>query len=69
MCSGRVRSVHKGLGDGVAVGDLLCVLESVDLGNAVADYLEDHATLESAELTLFVQAHQLETRPVQADQQ
>ncbi|MEQ8762534.1 MAG: efflux RND transporter periplasmic adaptor subunit [Planctomycetota bacterium] len=50
--AGQVRGVFKQLGEHVAPGDLLCVLDSVELGEAVADYLHDRAMVDSAEETL-----------------
>ena len=50
--SGQVRSVAKHLGDSIVEGDLLCVLDSVELGRAVADFLRDKEMLVAAEETL-----------------
>lgn len=50
--SGQVSKVLKGLGDRVEKGELLCVIDSVALGEAVADYLRDRALLEAATTTL-----------------
>lgn len=50
--SGQVRSVAKHLGDFVEPGDLLCILDSVELGRAAAEFLRDKAMLEAAEETL-----------------
>lgn len=50
--SGRVGKVLKGLGERVEKGELLCVIDSVELGEAVADYLRDRAMLEAATATL-----------------
>lgn len=49
---GRVRSIHRHLGDHVEEGDLLCVIESVELGQAVSDYLRDADLVAAAEQTL-----------------
>lgn len=50
--AGQVREVFKHLGATVEAGDLLCVLDSVELGNAVADFLSDQANLQASEETL-----------------
>ena len=50
--TGRVREVRKHLGEQVEVGDLLCVIDSVPLGDAAAAYLRARAVAESAEETL-----------------
>lgn len=50
--AGRVRSVAKHLGESVEAGDLLCVLDSVELGAAVADFLRDSERVAAAEETL-----------------
>ncbi len=50
--SGQIRTALKQLGDSVEPGDLLCVLDSVELGDAVADYLSDLEMAEAAEETL-----------------
>ena len=49
---GIVRSIEKQLGDGVAPGDLLCVIDSVELGGAVAEFVRARALVEAAEETL-----------------
>ena len=47
--SGKVRSALKHLGEGVQSGELLCVIDSIELGDAVADYMRDRALVEAAE--------------------
>lgn len=49
--SGQVREVFKHLGEAVKEGDPLCVLDSVALASAAADYLSDKAMLAAAEET------------------
>lgn len=49
---GRVRAVFKHLGEPVEPGELLCVIDSVELGGAVADYLRDQSLVGAAEETL-----------------
>jgi cobalt-zinc-cadmium efflux system membrane fusion protein len=50
--SGQVRSVAKRLGEEVAAGEVLCVIDSVELGDAVADYMRDRELVSAAEETL-----------------
>ena len=50
--SGQVRSVSKHLGEMVKLGEVLCVLDSVQLGTAVADYLRDVELVTAGEETL-----------------
>jgi len=50
--SGQVREVFKHLGEFVETGEPLCVLDSVELGDAVADYLRDREMVSAAEETL-----------------
>lgn len=50
--AGQVRIVSKHLGESVEAGELLCVLDSVELGSAVADYLRDREMVAAAEETL-----------------
>lgn len=50
--SGQVRTVFKHLGEPVQDGELLCVIDSVELGDAVADYLRDQEMAVAAEETL-----------------
>ena len=50
--SGQVRSVGKNLGEEVSVGEVLCVIDSVELGDAVADYMRDRELVNAAEETL-----------------
>jgi RND family efflux transporter MFP subunit len=49
---GIVRAVHVKLGDRVETGTPLCEIHSVDLGNAVADYLGARAAAQAAQSTL-----------------
>jgi len=49
---GIVRSIHKHLGDDVEEGDLLCVIDSVELGSAVAAFVRARALVEAGETTL-----------------
>ena len=50
--SGQVRSVSKHLGEPVQEGELVCVIDSVELGAAVADYMRDRERLNAAMETL-----------------
>lgn len=50
--SGQVRSVSKHLGEEVQAGEVLCVIDSVELGDAVADYMRDREMVKAAEETL-----------------
>lgn len=50
--AGQVRQVFKRLGERVEAGELLCVIDSVELGDAAADYLRDKAMVAAAEETL-----------------
>jgi cobalt-zinc-cadmium efflux system membrane fusion protein len=50
--SGQVRTVLKHLGEPVQTGELLCVIDSVELGDAVAGYLRDKELTGAAEETL-----------------
>ncbi|MFT7668454.1 MAG: cobalt-zinc-cadmium efflux system membrane fusion protein [Planctomycetota bacterium] len=49
---GQVRSVYKQLGESVQKGELLCIIDSVELGDAVADYLRHEAMLKAAQSTI-----------------
>ncbi len=49
---GIVQSIHKHLGESVEKGDLLCVIDSVDLGRAAAAFLRSRALVEAAKTTL-----------------
>lgn len=49
---GQVREVHRNLGARVEPGDLLCVVDSVQLGEAAAAYLRTGALARAAEETL-----------------
>ena len=50
--SGQVRSVSKHLGEEVQADEVLCVIDSVELGDAVADYMRDREMVSAAEETL-----------------
>jgi membrane fusion protein, heavy metal efflux system len=50
--SGQIRSIAKHLGESVKTGEVLCVLDSVALGAAVADYLRDRELVTAAMETL-----------------
>lgn len=60
--AGQVRSVFKHLGQPVDAGELLCVIDSVELGDAVADYLRDRGQVEAAEETLARERELFATR-------
>ena len=49
---GLVRSIHKQLGEHVETGDLLCSIDSVELGSTVADLVLATALVQAAEETL-----------------
>lgn len=49
---GIVRSIHKHLGEDVQEGELLCVLDSVELGSAVAAFVRARSLVDAAETTL-----------------
>jgi len=49
--SGVVSEIHAKLGATVKAGDPLCEIESVELGEAVADYVKDRSILQAAEET------------------
>lgn len=49
---GIVRSIHKHLGEDVEEGELLCVLDSVELGSSVAAFVRARALVDAAETTL-----------------
>jgi cobalt-zinc-cadmium efflux system membrane fusion protein len=59
---GIVRSIHKHLGDDVEQGELLCVIDSVDLGGAVAGYVRARALVQAAQTTLEREAELFEGR-------
>lgn len=50
--AGQVRRVFKHLGEPVALDELMCIIDSVELGDAVAGYLRDRGRVEAAEETL-----------------
>jgi cobalt-zinc-cadmium efflux system membrane fusion protein len=60
--AGQVRSVFKHLGQPVESGELLAIIDSVELGDAVADYLGDRGRVEAAEQTLARGRELYETR-------
>lgn len=64
---GVIRSVRKQLGDKVVVGDLLCELESVELGQAAAEWVKTRTLLES-QRTLLTQEEALLGRRVELAQ-
>ncbi len=64
---GVVRSVKKQLGDKVAVGDVLCEIESVELGQAAAEWVKARTLLES-QRTLLTQEEALLGRRVELAQ-
>ncbi|MEN6425015.1 MAG: efflux RND transporter periplasmic adaptor subunit [Phycisphaerales bacterium] len=66
--AGRVEQIHRNLGDTVAAGDALAVIQSSELGEAQAGFLEARARLDLARQT-FEREQQLQDRKVssQAD--
>lgn len=50
--AGQVRTALKHLGESVEAGELVCVIDSVDLGMAVADFLRDRERVTAAEETI-----------------
>ncbi len=50
--SGQVRSVSKHLGEEVQAGETLCVIDSVQLGDAVAGFIRERELARAAEETL-----------------
>ena len=59
---GLVHSIHRHLGEEVASGDLLCVVESAELGQTVADLLRADAMAKAAEETLELEGALFSTR-------
>ena len=49
---GIVRAIKKHLGDAVKRGELLCVIDSGDLGAAVSDFIRGSALVEASQTTL-----------------
>lgn len=49
---GIVRTIEKRLGDRVEAGELLCVIDSAELGAAVAAFVRAHALVQAGERTL-----------------
>ena len=64
---GLVRSIRKQLGDTVEAGEILCELESTELGQAASTYMEARASLEAARRMLAQETILLE-RGVQVAQ-
>ena len=66
--AGRVEQIHRTLGDKIGAGDALAVIQSAELGDAQADFLEARARLDLARQT-FEREQQLHDRKVssQAD--
>jgi len=64
---GLVRRIRKQLGDTVEAGEILCDLESTELGQAASTYMEAHASLEAARRMLALETSLLE-RGVQVAQ-
>ena len=60
--AGQVRHVFKHLGEAVEPGELLCIIDSVQLGVAVADYVRDRGRMEAAEETLKREAELYDAR-------
>lgn len=50
--SGQVRSASKHLGDTVQAGEVVCVIDSIELGRAVAEFIRDRDLVAAAEETL-----------------
>jgi multidrug efflux pump subunit AcrA (membrane-fusion protein) len=65
--SGQVRTVLKHLGEPVQTGELLCVIDSVELGDAVAGYLRDKELTGAAEETLARARELYSARPHELD--
>jgi len=59
---GIVRSIHKHLGEEVEVGELLCVIDSVELGSAVAAFVRARALVDAGETTLEREARLFQGR-------
>ncbi|MCA8924420.1 MAG: efflux RND transporter periplasmic adaptor subunit [Planctomycetes bacterium] len=57
---GLVRSIRKRLGDRVEAGEVLCELESTELGQAASSYMEARASLEAGQRLLEQEALLLE---------
>lgn len=64
---GIVRSIHKQLGEEVREGDLLCVIDSVELGSAVAGYVRTRAMVDAGETTLQRERELFEERLATAE--
>lgn len=66
--AGRVEQVHKNLGDKVAVGDVVAIVQSSEFGEAQAGFLDARARLDLARQT-FEREKQLHERQIssQAD--
>lgn len=61
--AGLVRAIHKGLGDRVEAGEVLCELDSVDLGQAASEYLQSRTRL-AAQRELIEREREILTRSV-----
>jgi cobalt-zinc-cadmium efflux system membrane fusion protein len=59
---GIVRSIHKRLGEAVAEDDLLCVIDSVELGGAASAFVRARALVQAAETTLQREGELFEAR-------
>ena len=59
---GLVRAIHKHLGERVQAGEVVCELESTELGQAVSRYLEARALAEAARSILEQEAELLERK-------
>jgi membrane fusion protein, heavy metal efflux system len=57
---GLVVSIHKQLGDRVEVGEVLCELDSTQLGEAASSFMEAQASLEAGQETLLQETALLE---------
>ena len=65
--NGIVRSIHKHLGDDVRPGELLCVIDSTDLGRSVADLVRTRSLVAAAERTLDRETKLFEERVATAE--
>lgn len=64
---GIVRSIHAQLGQKIKEGQLLCVIDSVELGGAVATFVRARALVSAAETTLARESELFEGRLKTAD--
>lgn len=65
---GIVRSIHAHLGEEIEEGQLLCVIDSVDLGSAVAAFVRALALVSAAETTLVRERQLFQERLATAEQ-